>query len=65
MKGIAIGMASPGLKVFGTTLIVAGSTAAKILSHSLAVFGIGVAIWDVCSGVQAKCYIPSTLKLTI
>ena len=52
MQGIATGMASPGLQAFGKTLIVAGSTAAKVLSGSLAALGIITGIWDIVDGVK-------------
>ena len=52
MKGIAVGMASPGFNAFGKTLIIAGSTAAKVLSGSLAVLGIFTGIWDIVDGVS-------------
>ena len=50
MKGIAIGMAAPGFSIFGKTLIVAGSSTAKVLSGVFGVVGIGFGIWDVVEG---------------
>ena len=52
MKGIAVGMASPGFNAFGKTLIITGSTAAKVLSGSLAVLGIFTGIWDIAVIMQ-------------
>ena len=54
MKGVAVGMASPGvtLPIFGKVLVTAGSTTAKVLSGAFAVFGIGFGIWDVVGGVD-------------
>ena len=52
MQGIAIGMASPGLKVFGKAFITAGSTAAKTLTSVFAAVGIIGGIWDIYDGVK-------------
>lgn len=53
--GVAVGLASPGLRIFGETVVVAGSTTAKFLSSGLAVLGIGTGIWDIVSGVKDIC----------
>jgi len=53
MKGVAVGMASPGTPIiFGKVLVTAGSTTAKVLSGACAVFGIGFGIWEVVGGVE-------------
>ena len=52
MQGIAIGTAAPGLSIFGRTLIVAGSSTAKILSGVFGIAGIGFGIWDIVEGVN-------------
>ena len=52
MRGIATGMAAPGLSIFGKTLILAGSTSAKVLSSVFSVVGIGFGIWDIVGGAQ-------------
>ena len=50
MKEAAIGMSAPGISVFGRTIVMAGSTTAKVLSGALGVVGIGFGIWDVVGG---------------
>jgi len=52
MNGIAQGMASPGLNLFGKSLIAAGGTTAKLLSGAMGVFGIGIGIWEVVEGAS-------------
>ena len=52
MEGIAVGMAAPGLSIFGRTLILAGSTAARVVSGVFAVVGIAVGIWDIAAGAM-------------
>ena len=47
MRGIATGISAPGLSIFGKTLILAGSTSAKVLSGVFSVVGIGFGIWDI------------------
>lgn len=50
MRGIATGISSPGFKLFGKTLLLAGSTSAKVVSGVFSVVGIGFGIWDIVSG---------------
>lgn len=50
MEGVAIGQAAPGISISGRTLIVAGSTTAKVLSGVFGVAGIGFGIWDIVEG---------------
>ena len=54
IKGIAVGMVSPRITIpiFGKALVTAGSTTAKVLSGTFAVYGIGFGIWDVVGGVD-------------
>ncbi|KAJ3266947.1 hypothetical protein HDU77_008292 [Chytriomyces hyalinus] len=54
IQGVTAGMAAPGLALpFTQTIIVAaGGTAAKLLSSSFAVFGIGFGIWDIHAGMK-------------
>ena len=52
MRGIATGISAPGLSIFGKTLIMAGSTSARVLSGVFSVVGIGVGIWDIVGGVD-------------
>ena len=52
--GLATEAAAPGLTIplLGKTLIAAGTTSAKVLSSSLAVFGVAFGIWDVVGGAK-------------
>ena len=52
--GLATHAAAPGLKVplLGKVVVTAGTTGAKVLSSSLAVFGIAFGIWDVVGGAK-------------
>ena len=52
MRGIATGISAPGFSIFGKTLILAGSTTAKVLSGVFSVVGIGVGIWDIVEGAK-------------
>ena len=52
MRGVAVGMSAPGLSIFGKTLIMAGSTTAKVVSGVFSVLGIGLGIWDIVGGAQ-------------
>ena len=54
IKGIAVGMVSPRITIpiFGKALVTAGSTTAKVLSGTFAVYGIAFGIWDVVGGVD-------------
>lgn len=52
MRGVATGLSAPGLSIFGKTIILAGSTTAKIFSGALSVVGIGVGIWDIVEGAN-------------
>lgn len=71
MQGIAEGMSAPGLSLFGKTLVAAGGTAAKVLSGSMALLGIGFGIWDIVDGVSdingsthAEAYRDAATKIT-
>ena len=50
MRGITTGISAPGLSIFGETLILAGSTSAKVLGGVFGVVGIGFGIWDIVGG---------------
>ena len=52
--GLATEAAAPGLAVpiLGKTLVAAGTTSAKVLSSSMAVFGIAFGIWDIVGGAK-------------
>ena len=52
--GLATQAAAPGVKIpiLGKTIVAAGTTSAKVLSGSLAVFGIAFGIWDVIGGAK-------------
>ena len=52
MRGIATGISAPGLRIFGKTLVLAGSTSAKVLSGVFSVVGIGFGIWDIVGGAR-------------
>jgi len=52
MNGIAQGMASPGINIFGKSLIAAGGTAAKFFSGAMGVISLGTGIWDVVGGAR-------------
>lgn len=52
MRGVAAGMAAPGFSIFGKTLILAGSTSAKVLSGAFSVVGIAFGIWDIVEGAK-------------
>ena len=50
VRGMATGIAAPGFKVFGRTLLLAGSTIAKVLSGVFSVVGIAAGVWDIVDG---------------
>ena len=52
--GLATEAAEPGsiVPILGKTLVAAGTTSAKVLSSSLAVFGIAFGIWDIVGGAK-------------
>ncbi|KAL9968189.1 hypothetical protein ACROYT_G026532 [Oculina patagonica] len=50
--GLATNAAAPGVRLFGKTIVAAGTTGAKALSGSLAGFGIVFGIWDVVGGAK-------------
>ena len=52
MRSVATGMSAPGFGMFGKTLILAGSTAAKVVSGVFSVVGIGFGIWDIVGGAK-------------
>ena len=50
--GLATQAAAPEIRMFGKTVAAAGTTGAKALSGSMAVFGIAFGIWDVFQGAK-------------
>ena len=52
--GLAVNAAAPGIRIplLGRTVVAAGTTSAKVLSSSMAVFGIAFGIWDVVGGAK-------------
>ena len=50
--GLATQAAAPGIRMFGKTIVAAGTTGAKALSGSMAVFGIAFGIWDIVGGAK-------------
>ncbi|KAL9968186.1 hypothetical protein ACROYT_G026529 [Oculina patagonica] len=50
--GLATNAAAPGIRLFGKTIVAAGTTSAKALSGSLAGFGIAFGIWDIVGGAK-------------
>ena len=52
--GLATEAAAPGITIplLGKVVVSAGTTSAKVLSSSLAVFGIAFGIWDVVGGAK-------------
>jgi len=50
--GLATNAAAPGFRLFGKTIVAAGTTSAKALSGSLAGFGIVFGILDIVGGAK-------------
>ena len=50
--GLATQAAAPGIRMFGKTIVAAGTTAAKAISGSMAAFAIAFGIWDVIGGAK-------------
>ena len=50
--GLATQAAAPGIRMFGKTIVAAGTTGAKALSGSMAGFGIAFGIWDIVGGAK-------------
>ena len=52
LQGIAVGVAAPGLRIFGRVVIMAGATTAKVVAGALGVLGIGVGIGILWAGLK-------------
>ena len=52
-SALAIQKAAGGVAIGGRTIIMVGSTGAKVLSAGFGVLGIGLGIWDIVSGAMA------------
>ena len=50
--GLATQAAAPEVAILGKTIVAAGTTSAKVLSGSMAVFGIAFGIWDIVGSAK-------------